>query len=63
MDLDDVLIFFNDELPCPGKIKNCKELRTSYLNELDAITKSNCQHCSVIQLRDKFVKLLQSQDK
>jgi len=62
MELDDILVFFNEDAPCPERIKNCRELRDAYFKEYNGLLSKKCEHCTLVSVRDKYIKLLRSQN-
>lgn len=57
MDLTTVLRFFDFMAPCPDQILNCKDLRNSYMLEINNLT-SSCKECERIKIRDKYIEFL-----
>jgi len=53
--------FFNKDKPCPQVIKNCENLRSSYIAELDALkTASKCSKCTTNSIKGKYMDLLKA---
>lgn len=51
-----ILNFLNFDSPCPGEIKNCKELRDLYKIQKDKIVSKQCTTCTVADFTDHFIK-------
>ena len=48
--------FFDYNLPCPPAIKNCKELRSQYDEEIKKLQEYKlCTQCSIIFLRQNII--------
>jgi len=58
MELDDILAFFNEDALCPENIKNCRSLRDAYFKEYNGLLNKKCEHCTLVSLRDKYIKII-----